>query len=357
MQNGLIPLATVLMLAATGCGQLGGVCEEDCAQEQGSAGTTGTGGTPATTPGVVPADVTAIPDGQRVVGYLPTWGSSLPSYATPAILSRLTHVAIAFANVTPSAVTFANGNDVRSFVAEARRYNVKVLVSIGGANGSDAVAELITPANLPTFVANTMKCVEDFQLDGVDVDIEGGAVNQDYEPLVVALSNELKPRGLTLSSAVGNWFADSITPTALGLFDFVQVMAYDACGSWTDACPHSSLDLATSQIAFWVEQRGVPADRMVLGVPFYARSWGANAHDIVPYSEILGLFPDAWQTDWIDSGGTQYSYNGHATIQSKVEIGKAHGGMMIWDLISDEIDPGTRDLGSHSLLRVLNDSY
>ena len=251
MQNGLISLATVLMLAVTGCGHLGGVCEEDCDPNAGSAGSegvTGSGGTAAVTPGVVPADVTPIPAGQRVIGYLPTWGASLSSYATPAILSRLTHVAIAFANVTPTAVSFANGNDVRSFVSEARKFNVKVLVSLGGANGSDAVAELITPANLPTFVANTMKCVEEYGLDGVDVDIEGGAVNQDYEPLVQALSNELKPRGLILSSAVGNWFADRITPTALGLFDFVQVMAYDACGSWTDACPHSSMELARGRV-------------------------------------------------------------------------------------------------------------
>jgi chitinase len=353
MQKGFVSLATVLMLA-TGCGQLGGVCEKDC-EEQGASGGSG-GGTGVVEPGVRPADAKAIPAGQRVVGYLPTWYGKLQTYATDAVLSRLTHVAIAFASVDAQGVRFSDPNDIKAFVARAHAFNVKVLVSLGGANGSAAVAAQIVPANLAAFVAHTMTCVQDYQLDGVDVDIEGNSVNADYEPLVAALSAELKPRGLILSSAVGNWFEQRITPTALGLFDFVQVMAYDACGSWTDPCPHSSLELATSQIAFWVQSRGVPADKMVLGVPFYARYWGPTDADIVPYGEMLQRFPDAWQTDWIDDGTNQYSYNGKATIAAKVGLGAQHGGLMIWDLPSDQLATD-RQLGEHSLLRVVNDSY
>lgn len=360
MQSGLVSLATVLMLATTGCGQLGGVCNEDCS-DTASGGTAAAGGSAgsggaASQPGEVPADVKPIPEGERVVGYLPTWGGKLSSYAKPALLSRLTHVAIAFAEVGPGGLYFTDPNDVRAFVAAAHQFDVKVLVSLGGAAGSDELVAQVA-ANLPAFVAQTMALVEDHQLDGVDVDIEGGAVNETYEPLVSALSVETQARGLVLSAAVGNWFEHRITPTALGLFDFVSVMAYDECGSWTDACPHSTMELATNQIAFWVNSRGVPVDKMVLGLPFYGYSWGAGGAEVVSYDSILAQFPDAWQTDWIDDGTTQWSYNGKATIAAKVELGKQHGGVMIWDLASDDLQMAQNQLGEHSLLRVVNDSY
>jgi GH18 family chitinase len=183
----------------------------------------------------------------------------------------------------------------------------------------------------------------------VDVDIEGSAVDATYAPLVTALRSELDARGMILSAAVGNWFEQRIEQSALDQFDFVSVMAYDACGSWTQACPHSTMQLAQDQIAFWVNNRGVPADRMVLGVPFYGYSWGASGATIVPYSEILEVNENAWQMDWFEEGTTSFSYNGEATISTKVDLGLQHGGVMIWDLGSDAS-------GDRSLLRVVNDS-
>src|SRR5687768_2788040 len=135
MQNGFLCAATVLMLA-TGCGQLGGVCD-DCPEAEGSAGT---GGMAAVEPGVRPADAKPIPDGEIVIGYLPTWRGNLSSYATPDILSRLTHVALAFVTVDSAGVRFTDSNQVRAFVNAAHAYNVKVLMSIGGANDSHSVA-------------------------------------------------------------------------------------------------------------------------------------------------------------------------------------------------------------------------
>jgi chitinase len=348
MQSGLLSLATVLMFATTGCGQLGGVCD-DCGAA-GSSGSGGSAGGASVEPGVVPAGVKPIPEGKLVIGYLPTWGAPLTSYATDQLLSRLTHVAIAFAEVDPNGVYFTNPNDVRNLVAKAHSFNVKVLVSIGGASGSEEITLEIVPDKLPTFVAHTMKLIDDYGLDGVDVDLEGGGVDGNYGPLVAALNTELDMRGMQISAAVGNWFSDRIPQSALDTFDFVSVMAYDECGSWTQACPHSSMDLAQSQIAFWVESRGVPASKMILGVPFYGYQWNASGGETVAYSTILSMYPDAWQTDWIDDGGTKLSYNGEATIKSKVALSQQYGGVMIWDLASDAA-------GDRSLLKAVNDSY
>jgi chitinase len=356
MQNGTVSAAvTVLMLALTGCGQLGGVCEDDCGETEGTAGT---GGMTQVEPGVPPDDAKPIPQGEIVIGYIPTWGAKLSSYATPAILSRLTHAAIAFAMVDATGgVKFSDPNDVRSFVALAHSFNVKVLVSIGGASGGDAIEAQIVPANLPTFVANIMKLVDDNQLDGVDVDIEGNSVNENYGPLVDALNTEIRARSMTMSAAVGNWFEQRIPQTALEEFDFVSVMAYDACGTWTSACDHSTLDLATSQIAHWVNVRSMPAEKMVLGVPFYGYSWTGDSAALMSYRDILKVKPDAWSMDRFDQNGTTYSYNGKGTIAAKVALGKQYGGVMIWELASDDVDLVTDQLNEHSLLRTVNDSY
>ena len=213
MHKGLVTAASaLLLLAATGCGQLGGRCE-DCAPAEGTGGT-----------GSATLDAKPIPQGELVVGYLPTWGAKLSNYASPAILSRLTHVAIAFVTVDATGVYFKDPNDVRAFINVAHQHDVKVLMSIGGAAESDLVAEAAA-TDLPGLVAKMMKVVDDLDFDGIDVDIEGGAVDHTYAPLVAALNTEIRARGMVLSSGVGNWFEQRIEQSALNLFDFVSVMA------------------------------------------------------------------------------------------------------------------------------------
>jgi chitinase len=225
------------------------------------------------------------------------------------------------------------------------------LTSLGGAAGSDQIAAQVRPATLGTLVSHVVQHVDEYGFDGVDVDIEGDAVNESYGAFVDALSAELKPRGKLLTAAVANWYEERIAPATLLTFDYIGVMAYDACGSWTDPCDHSTLALAEDNLAFWVGTRGMPANKTTLGVPFYGRSWGdPSAPDTIGYSDIITRYPDAWQKDWIEDGAYRLSYNGEATIRAKVELARQHGGIMIWELGNDA-------LGQRSLLRVIDDSF
>jgi GH18 family chitinase len=168
-----------------------------------------------------------------------------------------------------------------------------------------------------------------------------------YGAFIDKLEQRLGPKGKLLTAAVAQWIQGDMPDAALHTFDFVNVMSYDACGGWTGACPHSPYDQAVADLAFYVNDKQVPADRVVLGVPFYGYCWGACDAGYHLYSEILSLYPDAWQTDWIDQSGAQWSYNGEATMASKARLGASHGGVMIWELSGDAS-------GQRSLLGVIS---
>jgi GH18 family chitinase len=105
--------------------------------------------------------------------------------------------------------------------------------------------------------------------------------------------------------------------------DFVNLMAYDG------GTPHSSYQYALDSIDYW-QARGLPPEKTVLGVPFYARPNEA------PYWRIVDAFPEAAQVDEFDYYGAQINYNGIPTMQAKTELAlERASGIMIWALEHD----------------------
>lgn len=289
----------------------------------------------------------------RVVGYLPTYRSLDPAGVN---LSALTHLCIAFANPGPvggsdEPVFDADDTEIDALVAAAHAAGVQVLASIAGAAGSDRVAARITEDKVDGFVDALLGLVERFDLDGIDVDIEGTThVTSTYEPFVKKLGAALRADGKLMTSAVGLWYGPNITKAALDEFDFINVMSYDHCGSWSPSpCEHSTMASARSDMNYWVTTRGYPADRTVLGVPFYGYCWGtACESSALTYAAILSRWSDAASKDWIEEEGLSLSYNGEATLRSKTALAKEHGGIMIWELGQDAP-------GEASLLSVIAD--
>ena len=119
-------------------------------------------------------------------------------------------------------------------------------------------------------------------------------------------------------------------------FDFVNVMAYDATGSWNPKAPgqHSSIEFAKRNVDYW-RKRGLPPSKTVLGVPFYGYGFGkAFRKGGYAYSAILAAHPDAATHDQV--GETMW-YNGVATIEAKTRYAIEHqlAGIMIWSLNQD----------------------
>jgi GH18 family chitinase len=104
--------------------------------------------------------------------------------------------------------------------------------------------------------------------------------------------------------------------------DFVNLMAYDGDG-------HGSMTQAEQSLDYWTA-RGLPAAKMVLGVPFYSRP------SEISYSKIVEQDPAAAQADSIDYFGTENVYNGIPTMQAKTRLAMQRAsGVMFWTLDHD----------------------
>lgn len=285
----------------------------------------------------------------RVVGYLPTYRSLDPAALD---LDTLTHLCIAFANPT------GNGNEIdfdskqgeiAPLVSAAHAKGVKVLGSIAGAARSGDVRAKIDPGNVDAFVTALLDFMNEYQLDGLDVDLEegqGNFIDHTYEPFVKKLSAAL-PTDKLLTAAVATWHGQDFTDGALAEYDFINVMSYDHCGTWTEACEHSTPSGAQDELDYWVNERGLATDRVVLGVPFYGYCWGSACPSAtLLHADIVSNWPSQASSDWFEGSGYQVSHNGPATIAAKSQLAKDYGGVMIWELGQD----GT---GENSLFQVI----
>jgi GH18 family chitinase len=275
----------------------------------------------------------------KVVGYV------TPAANITAIdFSILTHINYSFLIPRANGTTRPFGaNHLRAVVAQAKKHDVKVLIAVGGW-GWDKEFETLAadPANRAKLAKRVAEFCATYQLDGVDIDWEypnAGASAENFAALAIAFRSAL-PAGALVTAAVlaDATDADGISTDAVGHLDFINLMAYD--GPRTD---HSSYAMAERSIASWLA-RGIHPDKLVLGVPFYARPGG------VIYRTLLASDPATASGDRILFKGVEQNYNGPVTIRRKTELAlQLAGGIMIWELSQDA-------RGSDSLLRVIGET-
>lgn len=291
----------------------------------------------------------------RVVAYVPNW-VNLKEFSETIPYGKLTHINIAFENpVTDDGnLSFHKQNEV--LIAKARARGVKVLVSLGGGSASEnetmrgRYRALMSGGRREAFVDGIAAYLERHRFDGVDVDLEGSAIDDLYGRFIRDLSLKLKPRGLLLTAALSKGNGGARVPDSVFKhYDFLNIMAYDATGNWSPDRPgqHSSLPFAEECVKYWLD-RGLPRSKAVLGVPFYGYGFGdAFRNDGYSYAEIVRMFPGAENRD---QAGSTIWYNGIPTIREKARyvVSKNLGGVMIWSLNQD-VD------GKKSLLDAIHD--
>jgi len=256
------------------------------------------------------------------------------AYATDAIIAdiipydKLTHINYSF--LTPkSDGTFNPLNNswkLKQIVATAHQRAVKVSISVGGWGWDAQFEELAaSPQTRSAFVQNLKALVDEFQLDGVDVDWEypdAGQSSQNFLALIKELRAAMPDKLLTTAVvSYGDEHGLGVSNESFELFDFVNIMTYDGPD-------HGTMEQFEKGLSYWSE-RGLPREKLVMGAPFYG-------DPDMPYFKIVQADPGAAQTDTFDYYGTTYHYNGIPTLQTKTRIAmdKA-GGMMFWALDHD----------------------
>ncbi|MBX3056858.1 MAG: hypothetical protein KF770_10335 [Anaerolineae bacterium] len=267
-------------------------------------------------------------------------------YVTDAVIvelvpfEKLTHINYAFAipNRDGTLKPMANGWKIDNLVRQAHEHDVQVLISVGGW-GHDETFEVLAadPAARDRLVQELVTLVEKHNLDGVDMDWEypdpvsiSPDSAQNYVKLMQALGAEMRARGKLLTAAVvalGEYGA-GVDPVIFDEVDFLNLMVYDRGGEGH----HSSLEFVQESLAFW-RGRGLPPEKMVLGVPFYGRP------NYATYKQLVAADPAHALTDEAEWNGRTEFYNGIPTIQEKTRLTlEQASGIMIWTLEQDTLD-------------------
>ena len=256
------------------------------------------------------------------------------AYATDGIFAdiipydKLTHINYSF--LTPKADgTFnpiTNGWKLKQIVQVGHQHNVKVSISVGGWGWDAQFEELAAdPATRTTFVQNLKAFVDEYGLDGVDMDWEypdQGQSSQNFLALIKELRTALPDKLLTTAVvSYGDDNALGVPGESFELFDFVNIMTYDGPD-------HGTMEQFERGLAYWSE-RGLPKEKIVMGAPFYG-------DPDMPYFKIVQADPNAAQIDTFEYYGTTYHYNGIPTLQTKTRIAmEKAAGMMFWALDHD----------------------
>ena len=275
----------------------------------------------------------------KVVGYLPSWEGDVNSIQ----YSKLTHINYAF--LTPTTGGGLNPLDnlpkFTSLISAGHNNNVKVLIAVGGGGGGDAFHTIVASSSLRTaFVNNMVNFVNQYNADGVDIDWEFPSVGTEANNFLLMmqqLASAMHNNGKLCTAAV---ISNGATYVVSGLFtavDWLNIMDYD-----DNNFQHSTYQSAIDCLNYW-NSRGLPLEKTILGVPFYARD---NRYDYstANYNTILaqGGSPnlDTFQN---------FGYNGIPTITSKTNLSfdRGIGGMMIWELAGDAT-------GANSLLSAIH---
>jgi chitinase len=275
----------------------------------------------------------------RIIGYAPEWDTVVQEIQ----FDKLTHINYAFLLPKPDGTleSLGNAQKLKDLVSEAHQHNVKVLISIGGWGYDDQFESLAAKTeSRQTFVQNALQFVQDYELDGVDIDWEypdPGDSALNFLELMKGLRASL-PEGKLLTAAVVSQgkLAEGIPAEVFTVVDFLNIMVYD--NSQTD---HSPYWLAEEALSYW-QERGLPTEKTVLGVPFYGRPDG------VAYRMLVKADPTAAERDVSEYEGKDIYYNGMDTIEKKTELAMQRAsGIMIWELAQDTGD-------STSLLGVIS---
>jgi len=235
--------------------------------------------------------------------------------------------------------------------------DLKVVLSIGGW-GSGRFSEMAADPNYrKSFVADCKRVVEQFNLDGIDLDWEypsqtaGGRISASPDDIdnFTTLKREIREilgngKLLTFASVMTAQYVDfkAVEPYV----DFVNIMTYDM-GNPPNY--HHAALYPSERTRFSCEESvdahiaaGIPPHKLVLGIPFYGKGTGQFPRfwQIRDQSEFREQWDDVAKVPYLTNSDGEFvhTYENPRSIVLKCEFLKERGllGAMYWEYSQDD---------------------
>lgn len=376
-----------------------------------------------------PGRAAAPPGGKRVVGYFTEWSVYQRGYHVSNIpADKLTHLIYAFARIVDGECALFDsyaatdkaypgdrwdagalrGSFRRLELLKKKHPHLKTLIAVGGWTQSGPFSDVaLTRESREKFAKSCARFVTKYGFDGVDIDWEypvGGGLDtnkyrkedrRNYTLLLAELRKQLdaqgktdrKPYLLTIAApAAPATYANLELDRIHAQLDWLNLMTYDFHGGWSPLT-HFNAPLypakddpgkdetvrdrfnADSAVKGYLKA-GVPADKVVLGVPFYGRGWagvpdanrglyqkpgrglpkGTWEAGVFDYKDLVKNYVGKYQrhrhadakVPWLfdPRAGVMISYDDPESLRAKAAYAAAKnlGGVMVWELSADDAE-------------------
>ena len=324
---------------------------------------------------------------QRVVGYYPDWmrNEFPPIYLDMDVLTHVIH-AFAWPDVNGNIISYDNMLNI----SNSGIIHKKFLLSLGGWGQDEGFAVVSASSELRhTFINNLLDVCDEYEYDGVDIDWEFPQSVYDRNNLNLLVSEMdsmfhdhdstlLITMAVPTSSWSGQWFDFGYLKNHI---DFFNAMTYNMHGTWSSHAGHNSPlyqsppgdpdGSCQTGINYLLLTRGVPADQINLGLPFWGIQFNASningsftgSTEDIRYSEIPAMINNGWTYHWDSIAYCPYlisedqsklvTYDNPESIAYKCEytMERGLGGVMIWALGYDVTTNG------QELIQSIGENY
>lgn len=367
--------------------------------------------------GTVAAQEVSPESQKKVITYLPCW-ESRPWEVEDIQGDKLTHVYLSFARLNNDFEISDEEMRIRTVggqyampdivssemiieetwakVAELQKLypELKFIIAVGGWEADGFSDMAANAANREIFVDSVVEYIEEHNLDGIDIDWEypvngaWGVIKsrpedkENFTALITLLREKLgEDKEISFCANVSTWFFDAVELDKLvPLVDSVNLMTYDMRGNWESSAFHSAglyrnpaepqdWGLSVSETVDRFLAAGVPADKLIVGVPTYGKEFrnveaGPNGDGLfqpfvaetkdkgswvssIPYQKLEDYFvnkngftrywDDVAKAPYLYDGQTFISYDDAESIKAKSEYIKEKdlAGIMYWEYVND----------------------
>lgn len=183
----------------------------------------------------------------------------------------------------------------KALVAWARENNKRVWPLVGNRSDQETTHQILSNAAARNKLVDQLAgYVASYKLDGLNIDFENVAPKdrESFTAFITSLAAKLHKLGavlsIDLSPDLGTDWTEAFDYAALGKqADYIVMMAYDEHYDGSPAGSTASLPYAEKAVKTLL--KAVPADKIILAMPFYSREWLVNASGKAVSSAYISL--------------------------------------------------------------------